>query len=228
MKIIEQSAKLLSPKTSLQAVEALKAIEYAGRNCYNSQDNITENSYAPFISGLIKRGHASPLEFCNIMLELVTSRDVMAEWTRHRLVSNSIRSQRYVNESKDGGVEFIRPQFTVAKNGDGETENWVDIVNTWEDACRASENYYMNMLNCGAKKEDARKVLNNSVATKIITCINARELRHILQLRISNFAYPEMRWLANLILRQVRSIPVLFDDIDYTMVQFDEERENNI
>ena len=46
----------------------------------------------------MKRGHESPLEFGHIGLRIVTSRDVMAELTRHRIASFAIESQRYVNE----------------------------------------------------------------------------------------------------------------------------------
>ena len=45
---------------------------------------------------LIRRGHLAPLEFADMSVELVTSRDVMAELTRHRLASFCIESQRYV------------------------------------------------------------------------------------------------------------------------------------
>lgn len=42
-------------------------------------------------------------------VELVTSRDVMAEITRHRLASFCIESQRYV--CLKGDIAFIAPLF---------------------------------------------------------------------------------------------------------------------
>ena len=45
------------------------------------------------------------------MFEITTSRDVMAEITRHRVASFAIQSQRYVDESASGDIEFIRPVF---------------------------------------------------------------------------------------------------------------------
>jgi len=71
-------------------------VEYAGRNCYRSHDKITDDSYVRFNHSLIQRGHHSPLEFAHVTLEIVTSRDVMAEITRHRMASFAIQSQRYV------------------------------------------------------------------------------------------------------------------------------------
>ena len=63
-------------------MDMLKQIEYAGRNCYRSHDKITDTSAPAFVRSLIRRGHLAPLEFADMSVELVTSRDVMAELTR--------------------------------------------------------------------------------------------------------------------------------------------------
>ena len=62
MKIIEQSARIVSPQTGS---DMLKAIEYAGRNCYRSEGKITPDSAPKFVCSLIRRGHLSPLEFAD-------------------------------------------------------------------------------------------------------------------------------------------------------------------
>ena len=77
-------------------MDALRQIEYAGRNCYRSHDKITDDSAQTFVRSLIRRGHLALLEFADMSVELVTFRDVMAELTRHRLASFCIESQRYV------------------------------------------------------------------------------------------------------------------------------------
>ena len=86
-------------------MDALRQIEYAGRNCYRSHDKITDDSAPAFVRSLIRRGHLAPLEFADMSVELVTSRDVMAELTRHRLASFCIESQRYV--CMNGEIAFI-------------------------------------------------------------------------------------------------------------------------
>ena len=60
-------------------MDALRQIEYAGRCCYRSEDKITENSAPPFVRSLIRRRHLSPLEFADMTVELITSRDVMGK-----------------------------------------------------------------------------------------------------------------------------------------------------
>ena len=119
--------------------------------------------------GLIRRGHLSPLEFADMTVELVTSRDVMAELTRHRLTSFCIESQRYVLQK--GEIAFIQPLFY--KEGDVPSK-------IWRDQMAESEAAYHQLLSAGLLPEDARKVLPNSTATRIVMKANLREWLHIL------------------------------------------------
>ena len=134
-----------------------------------------------------------------MIVRLVTSRDVMAELTRHRLASFAIESQRYVNESDDGEIRFIKPVFYVPFDPD---YNYADGNNmaynasrTWDDAMTLAEDAYNRMIALGMRNEDARKVLPNSTATTIFMDVNLRELLHIYDLRSAKAAYPEMRCL---------------------------------
>lgn len=66
MKLLNQSAKILKPADGMQA---LRDIEYAGRNCWRSEGRITEDSAPRFVRTLIRRGHMSPLEFADMTVE---------------------------------------------------------------------------------------------------------------------------------------------------------------
>lgn len=66
MKLLNQSAKILKPTDEMQA---LRDIEYAGRNCWRSEGRITEDSAPRFVRALIRRGHMSPLEFADMTVE---------------------------------------------------------------------------------------------------------------------------------------------------------------
>lgn len=59
MNIIEQSVKVLN-QSDFSLKSALKQVEYAGRICYNSINNITKNSYTEFNNKLLVRQHMSP------------------------------------------------------------------------------------------------------------------------------------------------------------------------
>ena len=115
-------------------------------------------------------------------VELITSRDVMAEITRHRLASFAIESQRYV--CMKGEISFIQPECYIP----GDTASAIWRMNVAE-----AENTYHKLLESGWLPQDARKVLPNSTATRIVMKANLREWRHIFALRISPAAYPEIR-----------------------------------
>lgn len=185
----------------------MKQIEYAARNCYASQDKITEDSYKHFVESLIKRGHETPLEFASMTVDITTSRDVLAELTRHRLSSFCVESQRYIQEAKTGDITFIIPHWENEVNND-------DAFAVWQSTMRMIENAYKLLIDRGLPPEDARVVLPNSTACRIIMTANMREWRHIFDLRCSNRAYPPMRFLMRDLLKQASEVyPVIFDDL---------------
>lgn len=209
MKIIDQSVKVVYPGTLAEGVQELKRIEIAGRNCWRSEEKIGVNTYRTFIDNLRKRGHESPLEFGEIMYDITTSRDVLAELSRHRIgIALAVESQRYVNESKDeGGIKFIRPLFYVpfdpyynySLHRGEERDKTYEASRLWDDAMELAEDEYNRMIALGMKNQDARKVLPNSTACRIMMKVNLRELLHIYALRSSPAAYPEMAELMRLL-----------------------------
>jgi len=203
VRIIDQSVEVIRPRTLDEGIDRFRCIEIAGRNCWRSEEKITEDSYRRFLEVLRTKGHESPIEFGDIMYGITTSRDVMAELTRHRHASFAIESQRYVNESKDeGGIKFIRPLFY--KEFDpyynyNNVDKIYEASRQWDDAMQLAEDAYERMIIMGMKNQDARKVLPNSTACKIVMKVNLRELLHIYDLRSSPAAYPEMRRLMELL-----------------------------
>lgn len=143
------------------------------------------------------------------MIEIVTSRDVMAEITRHRVASFAIQSQRYVDESASGDIEFIRPLFYKEEPDDSDRPYSDPIYFAsmiWRDHMENVESSYKCMRAIGLRNEDARKVLPNSTATRIMMKVNLRELLHIYSLRSSSAAYPEMRELMRLLKIEVDKV----------------------
>ena len=76
------------------------------------------------------------------------------------------------------------------------------------------ENKYNELIKAGAKPEEARSILPNSLKTEIVMTANIREWRHFFKLRCSPAAHPQMRQVACMLLRMCKEqIPILFDDI---------------
>lgn len=218
MILINQQSKLLYLNKE-SGKEMMKRIEYAGRNCYASQEKITEDSYKNFIYHLILNGHEAPIEFADLTFDITTSRAVLAEITRHRLASFCVESQRYIQEAKTGDITFIKPEWFVEdESGKASSEESI----SWSLTMLQDENEYKYMIEHGMKPEEAREVLPNSTACRIIMKANAREWRHFFDLRCSRAAYPQMRSLALDMLRQATEV---MPDVFYDYYQEYLERE---
>lgn len=154
---------------------------------------MTDDSYEKFIQGLMKKEHYSPLEFEDMVVEMVVGRDVMAEITRHRHASFAIKSQRYVSDDKTGDICFIKPDFWVDEKDLMNPTMW-SASRDWEDDMRYLENRYKRYKELyGLKNQQRRVILPNSTATNIVMKANLREWIHIFNLRNSDAAYPKMR-----------------------------------
>ena len=78
----------------------------------------------------------------------------------------------------------------------------------------AAETAYHNLLQQGWRPEQARDVLPNATKTAIVVMANVREWRHVLTLRTSPQAHPQMRALMLPLLAELTErYPVLFSDI---------------
>ncbi|HKJ99860.1 MAG TPA: FAD-dependent thymidylate synthase [Desulfotignum sp.] len=199
MKIIDQGYEIVSlPEDLLQTIEA------AGRTCYKSEDKITSDSAAGFVSRMRDRGHHAMIEFGDIIVRFVTNRGVTHELVRHRLFSFAQESTRYVRY--DGKMEFIRPCWWE--------ESTPAQQETWEAAMKDAEKYYLELLKSGWRPEQAREVLPNSLKTEIVVKGNIREWRHMFALRCSKKAHPQIRALMLPLLVDLQDrLPVVFDDL---------------
>lgn len=186
--------------------EPEKVVAAAAKLCYSSAvdidtilDGLTQEKSEEFIKHLMSMGHTSPLEHISFTFGVEgVSRVLLAELTRHRIASYSVRSMRYVSESEFG---YIVPNSIKSKGLDKEYENIIE-------SCRE---LYNKMVDVGVPKEDARMVLPNSTHTRIIFTMNLRSLLNFLSLRECTRAQWEIRSMANKIAEICKEkFPVLF------------------
>ena len=205
MRIIDPSIEILS---DVDANKIMRNIETCGRVCYKSENMINEDSARKFIKRIITSGHESVLEHEKLTIKFVCDRGVSHEIVRHRIASYSQESTRYCNYNQEKfGKELtlIRPCFW--KEDEEKYKIWCDVMEKVEDS-------YNQLISMGAKPEEARSILPNSLKTEIVVTMNIRELRHFLRLRTSKRAHPQMREVANMLLKYVQdTLPVLFEDI---------------
>ncbi len=170
-------------------------------------------------------GHESPIEHVSFTFAIEgVSRSLLAQITRHRMASFSVQSQRYVREK---GFEYVLPpeiDKIPAPHGKNSFRRVEDDQRTYEELTAAlMEGYLKELLEQGipekaarsrAEKhaiEDARYVLPNACATRIMMTANARSLKNFFRLRCCSRAQWEIRELAEQMYRLVYAVaPTLF------------------
>ena len=188
----------------------------AAKLCYSKEvdiksllGGITPQKMKSFISKLESMHHESPMEHISFTFAIEgVSRALLAQITRHRVASFSVRSQRYCSE-KDFG--YIIPE-SIRKH-----ENHCV---RYKALMAQIGNFYNKLVELGVPKEDARMVLPNACETRMVVTMNARELFHFASLRCCSRAQWEVRALANEMVRLVKEVaPTLFKHLGAACVQ---------
>jgi thymidylate synthase (FAD) len=179
-------------------------IESAYRICYASKKSLNEEGRREFIEDCISSGHESPLEHAVATFKFTdVTRSLLAQLTRHRLVSYSVQSQRYVDARK---FSYIIP--------DSVSENPL-ALELYKTQVENQFHLYTKLRELKIPKEDARMVLSESTTTEILMTANFREYRHIIKIRgLNRHAQWEIRTLALAILDILYSkAPSIFEDL---------------
>lgn len=158
---------------------ALQVAFSAIRTCYSNKNfdeiwNVEwqkyvdkNNDHIRLVKHIVNHGHSSTLEHITFTFSLEgVSRACLAQLTRHRLASYSVRSQRYIK-----GVNWAEGVSEVEKH---------PMV---QDHLKRVEELYHALLASGFKAEDARMILPNQAATNIIMTINLRSFMNLYGLR---------------------------------------------
>lgn len=210
MLIIEPSFYVID--TGIRS-STLRRIEEAGRTCYKSEDKITDDSADQFIRRLIKSGHESVLEHENLSVRFIVDRGVSHELVRHRLCAFSQESTRYVDYNKRG-LTFIKPPWVYVQAGMYD-EHIMSFDNEWIMAmAEAAKSYHRLIAFYNWSPQQARAVLPNSLKTELVMTANLREWRHVLRLRASKAAHPQMQEVMRPLLTYMNNhLPAVFEDI---------------
>lgn len=206
-----------------------QAVAMGAKLCYSASDlsalmkGISEKDQGAFIARLLEMNHLSPFEHVSFTFGIEgVSRALLAQITRHRIASFSVQSQRYVDVEKprvehfddrsdrntaemDARFDYVIPETIIAL-GEG-------AMSEYRQQMRTMGAWYRGWLAALGvdKKEDARFVLPNAAATRMIVTMNARELLHFFSLRCCNRAQWEIRAVAWEMLHLVKkAAPALF------------------
>lgn len=177
-------------------------IEYAGRVCWRTELAPDDAGCQRFIDALMKKAHLSVVEIVSASFEIGgVSRACSHQLVRHRLASYSQESQRYV----EGDFEFVAPP-AITKH--------VPAQRFYLEAIRQAQDAYKTLRGMGIRKEDARFVLPNATATRLVMTQNFRSWLHFCEVRCSPKAQWEIRAVATEILCQLNEqAPSVFGDL---------------
>lgn len=192
--------------------EAETLVEFAGRACYQSWDmpspaTATAKGYH---ANIIAQSHFSVMEHASATFYVQgVSRSLLTELTRHRHLSFSVLSQRFVGADK---VTFVVPPALV--NDDDAKANLSDA---FQGALHGYERLVelLEGRGLGRKqaREAARSVLPNMTETKFVVTGNHRAWREVIAKRSSAAADAEIRKFAEAILEDLRDVaPNLYAD----------------
>ena len=176
-------------------------IEHAGRACYRSEPR---GKPGDFIRKRVGEGHESIIEHASATFDISgISRACTHQLVRHRIASYSQESQRYVDMSSPEYV--IPPSIAADPEALAGMERFMSSV--------AAQ--YKQLRERGIPKEDARFVLPNATATRIVVTMNFRSWRHFIKVRaLDPHSQWEIRELANRILDELYKVaPSVFQDL---------------
>lgn len=190
-------------------------VEFAGRSCYQSwqRPNPKTATNEGYIANILEQGHFSVLEHATATFYVQgVSRALTHELIRHRHLSYSQLSQRFVNEDRED--DLVLPP---AAEGDP------DAIAIHQMAHRQAHGAYAQLVDHYTSKglprkqarEAARAVLPNQQETKIVVTGNLRAWREVIAKRTDPAADAEIQRFAAEVLRQLREItPNSFQDFE--------------
>jgi thymidylate synthase (FAD) len=198
--------------------------EFAGRACYESwhKPNPATATNAGYLRHILEVGHLSVLEHGSVTFYLRgVSRSLTHELVRHRHLSYSQLSQRYV---PSGEAELVEPEIIAADPAlharfVAATETSIAAYRELLAALdeRLAGESGSATLRRKLARQAARSVLPNATETRIVVTGNYRAWRHFVAMRASEHADVEIRSLAIAVLRELRRIaPNVFADFEIT------------
>jgi len=180
-------------------------IELACRTCYLSFHRFNPpSSTEELIKKIIQKGHHSVLEHAFATFRIKGgSRVFTHELVRHRLMSPSQESQRYVEYGKVRNFDVVLPA-TIEQSG---------FKDRYMEMAAECERIYSEMVKAGTPKEDARYILPNGTTSEIVISANLREYRHIFEVRCHPRAHWEIRQICMIMLEiLMKETPIVFHD----------------
>lgn len=204
--------KAISEWMSIQdsSTDAETLLTMAGRNCYRSFHRPNSKTYddADYLRRtLFEQGHWSIAEHATATLYFTgVSRAFLTELTRHRHLSFSVESQRFINANS---ANIVLPP--AMRDLDEATKSRFlfqvdENIIAYKDAQAT-----LNHLPKKQRNEAARALLPNCIETRMVVTGNLRAWHEVIQRRTRPDADAEMQEVMRLAKEQLHTVsPIIF------------------
>lgn len=243
MKIVAPYTKIIKPtllNSCLSMIEEAARISHRSEDDF--EDNNTEKTEKFIRAVVLKHGDWSVTEHVCASIEFFTDRGITHEIVRHRIASYTQESTRFVNYVKKMEPSFIYPKPEIkcdlclngneAGPGPETVESipymqnslWVHKENNTQIECKydpiwltsiwyAKKNYD-KLISEKWRPQEARSILPNALASKLLVTMNLRSWRQFFLMRTTRETHPQMRELSIPLLKEMQKlVPILFEDI---------------
>lgn len=189
--------------------------EFAGRNCYLSwrRPNPKTATNEGYLANLLTQGHESVLEHSSVTFFAVgVSRSLTHELVRHRHLSFSELSQRFVNVED---ADCVRPEaLDRLLDLDDQGITWAqtlgDIGELEDDIAEVYTDLAAKLQRAGLSRKEAREaarcIMPNGLETQTVVSGNLRAWRDVIKRRHHVAADKEIQRFAGKVLRHLRVI----------------------
>lgn len=152
------------------------------RRCVGKKNDFADQQqWLEYLKRLIKQGHESVLEHVTYVFDIEgVSRALLQELARHRHISLSVKSTRWV--LKEHADFYVPDELDIA-----DRERFERCVQRNMEEVEYFRTRYGNDV--------AKYLIPEAVTTDLLLTLNLREFRHIYRLRSSERALPEFREL---------------------------------
>lgn len=187
--------------------------EFAGRACYMSyhKPNPSTRENEDYIANILRQGHESVLEHATATFYIEgVSRALTHELIRHRHLSYSQLSQRFVDEGRRAIVvpPAMRYDATLTADLSFNANVAFERYGEYVDYLMEEEGFPRKQA-----REAARAILPNCTETKIVVTGNMRAWRDMLGKRLDESADAEIREVSELIVEELQKVaPASFQD----------------
>lgn len=131
--------------------------------------------------------------------KIICDRGITHELVRHRLMSFSQESSRYVRYNKSG-YQFVEPAWW----NDSPQQDLRHTI--FMQACQNAASAYADLIKLGQTPQQARAVLPNALKAELVMTGTRSQWEAFLKLRTAGAAHPDMRIVAEMIKAKLAEI----------------------